>query len=161
MAMGRSGLGVGLALVGALVSAVFSPALGCGAQPLAPARDAGMPMPSVSRPGATPADASAPAGSFDAATTSGAVDAAVSRRGVDGATRPASVDAASEAGPTVHLARTTLLTDADLSAAEVLAADEDGIYWVTGENQLWMLPAGSEAPRRLAADPNPPLDPTD
>jgi hypothetical protein len=53
------------------------------------------------------------------------------------------------------LARTALLTNADLTTAEVLAADGDGIYWVTGDNQLWMLPPGSDAPRQLAADPNP------
>ena len=49
----------------------------------------------------------------------------------------------------------TLLTGADLSAAVVLAADGDGIYWVNSSNQLWMLPTGSDTPRELAADPIP------
>jgi len=74
---------------------------------------------------------------------------------LDGGTPPATVDAATDAGPVVRVARTTLLTSADLSTAKVLAADGDGIYWVTGDNQLWMLPTGSDTPRQLAADPNP------
>src|SRR3954468_6182879 len=69
----------------------------------------------------------------------------------DGGTPPATIDAA----PVVRLAQTTLLTNADLTTAQVLAADGDGIYWVTGDNQLWMLPTGSDTPRQLAADPNP------
>ena len=76
----------------------------------------------------------------------------------DGGTPPATVDAATDAGPVVRLARTTLLTNADLSTAKVLAADGDGIYWVTGDNQLWMLPTGSDTPGQLAADPNPMRD---
>src|SRR5580765_2812281 len=82
-------------------------------------------------------------------------DAGAPPAAVDAASPPPSVDAATDAGPVVRPARTTLLTSADLSTAEVLAADEDGIYWVTGDNRLWMLPTGSETPRQLAADLNP------
>jgi hypothetical protein len=73
----------------------------------------------------------------------------------DGGAAPAGVDAATEAAPVVRLARTTVLTNADLTTAKVLAADGDGIYWVTGDNHLWMLPTGSDTPRQLAADPKP------
>ena len=69
----------------------------------------------------------------------------------DGGTPPATIGAA----PVVRLAQTTLLTNADLTTAKVLAADGDGIYWVTGDNQLWMLATGSDTPRQLAADSNP------
>jgi hypothetical protein len=73
----------------------------------------------------------------------------------DGGTPPATADAATDAGPLVRLAPTTLLTNADLTTAKVLAADDDGIYWVTADNQLWMLPTGTGTPRQLAADSNP------
>src|SRR5262245_50391782 len=73
----------------------------------------------------------------------------------DGGTPPATADAATDAGPVVRPALTTLLTSADLTNARVLAADGDGIYWVTGDNQLWMLPTGSDTPRQLATDPKP------
>jgi hypothetical protein len=64
-------------------------------------------------------------------------------------------DAATDGGPVVRLGPTSLLTDADLSTAQVLAADRDGIYWVTLDNQLWILPTGSSTPTELAVDPNP------
>src|SRR5262245_4164743 len=125
MAVGRSRLGGWLVVVGALA--------GCGAQPLMPASDAGVSLPTVSQP--------------PPSMSSG-----------DGGSPSPTVDAAPDAGPVVRLARTTLLTSADLTTARVLAADGDGIYWVTGTNQLWMLPAGSDTPRQLAADPNPMRD---
>jgi hypothetical protein len=68
-------------------------------------------------------------------------------------TRDAGVPPPTVSGPPP--ARTTLLTSADLSTAQVLAADGDGIYWVTGDNRLWMLPTGSDTPRQLAADQTP------
>jgi len=76
----------------------------------------------------------------------------------DGGAAPAGVDAATEAAPVVRLARTTVLTNADLTTAKVLAADGDGIYWVTGDNQLWMLPTGNDTPHQLGDDPNPMRD---
>ena len=111
MVMGRLGLASGLVVVGALA--------GCGAEALAPTRDAGVPPPT------------------------GSV--------ADGGTPTFAADA----GPVVRPARMTQLTSADLSTAEVLAADGDGIYWVTGDNQLWMLPTGSDTPHQLAADQTP------
>jgi hypothetical protein len=64
-------------------------------------------------------------------------------------------DGGMDGGPAVRLAPTSRLTNADLSTAQVLAADRDGIYWVTLDNQLWMLPTGSSTPIELAVDPNP------
>ncbi len=58
-------------------------------------------------------------------------------------------------GPVVRLAPTTLLTRADLSSAQTLAADADGIYWIEPTNQLWMLPTGSDTSRQLAVDRSP------
>jgi hypothetical protein len=123
--MGRLGL-----VSGGLV--VVGALAGCGAQALAPTRTAGVP----------PATGSL----ADGGTPTAAVDAAPPL---------ASVDAATDAGPVVRPARVTQLSSADLSTAEVLAADADGIYWVTGDNQLWMLPTGSDTPRQLAADQTP------
>ncbi|HEY4395410.1 MAG TPA: hypothetical protein VGP64_15170 [Polyangia bacterium] len=77
----------------------------------------------------------------------------------DGGAPPETVspgpDAGTDGGPVVRLVPTSLLTNADLSTAQVLAADRDGIYWVTLGNQLWMLPTGSSAPIQLAVDPSP------
>jgi len=81
-------------------------------------------------------------------------DAAGTPTPADAGTTPATVDAGGGVRAVVRLAPTTLLTDADLTAAAVLAADGDGIYWVNRSNQLWMLPTGSDTPRELAADPN-------
>jgi len=114
-------------------SVVVGALAGCGPQPLVPTSDAGASPATVSQP-----PPGMPTG--------------------DGGTPPATVGAATDAGPVFRLARTTLLTSADLTTAKVLAADADGIYWVTGDNQLWMLPAGSDAPGQLAADPNPMRD---
>ena len=81
-------------------------------------------------------------------------DAAGTPTPADAGTTPATVDAGGGVRAVVRLAPTTLLTGADLTAAEVLAADADGVYWVTSANELWMLSTGSETPRRLAVDPN-------
>jgi hypothetical protein len=117
---------------------------GCAEKALAPAREAGVPPPTgTAPPGMTIVDAGTPPATVDAATP------------------PTSVDAGADAGPVVRLARTKLLTSADLSTAVVLAADTDGIYWVTLDNQLWMLPTGGDSPRQLAADPSPTNFPDD
>ena len=135
MAIGRFGLVVAGALAG------------CGAQALAPTRDAGVPPSNVSDP---PPNVSVADGGTATATADAPMPPAV-----DVAMPPASVDAGTDAGPVVRPARTTLLTGADLSTAEVLAADGDGIYWVTGDNQLWMLPTESDTPLQLAVDQTP------
>ena len=110
---------------------VFVGALaGCGAQALVPTSDAGVSPPTVSQP--------------PPSMSTG-----------DGGTPSATVDAATDARPVVRLAHTTLLTSANLTTAKALAADGDGIYWVTDDNQLWTLPTGSYTPHQLAADPNP------
>ena len=139
MTIGRLGLVSGLVVVGALA--------GCSAQELAPTREAGVPPPNVWEP---PPNVSV----ADGGTPTVAADAGAPRA-LDAAMPPASVDAGADAGPVVRPARATLLTGADLSTAEVLAADGDGIYWVTGDNQLWMLPTGSDTPLQLAVDQTP------
>jgi hypothetical protein len=110
---------------------------GCAEKALAPTREAGVSSPTGTAPPGPPI-----------------VDAGTPPVVVDSATPPASADAGADAGPVVRLARTTLLSSADLSTAVVLAADADGIYWVTLDNQLWMLPTGGDSPRQLAADPS-------
>ncbi|HEY7376138.1 MAG TPA: hypothetical protein VIF57_28510, partial [Polyangia bacterium] len=45
-----------------------------------------------------------------------------------------------------------LLTPAHVDAV-ALAADDSGIFWTSPANELWMLPAGSAIPVRLASDP--------
>jgi hypothetical protein len=85
---------------------------------------------------------------LDAAISSPRADAGVPALGGDAAA-PGTIHDASAAGAPVRLARTTRLTDADLSTAVVLAADVDGIYWATADNLLWMLPTGDRVPRQL------------
>jgi hypothetical protein len=153
--VGRLAAASGLLVVCALA--------GCAGQSLTAERDAGAPRTVSPPPNTTAADAGALSVPVDAAAPPGPVDAATP---LGTAAKPPSVDAAppagsQDAGPVIRLAPTSLLTGADLSAADVLAADGDGIYWVTGDNQLWMLPTGSEPPRQLAVDPNPPFEPTD
>jgi hypothetical protein len=116
---------------------------GCSAQPLGPTRDAGDP-----RRDLTAADAGrATIGDGGAATTL-----------ADGAALPqpagAAIDsgAGAPSGPPVRLAPTTVLSPGYLLPADALAADADGIYWVTPSNQLWMLPTGTDSPRELASE---------
>jgi hypothetical protein len=131
---------------------------GCMGQSLTPNRDGGAPGTAPPPPTRTGVDAGAPPVADASAPVA---DASAPSAAADAGTPSASRDAGTDAGPVVQLARTALLTSADLSTATVLAADSDGIYWVTGDNQLWTLPTGSETPRQLAADPNPPFGPTD
>jgi len=104
---------------------------GCGGQALTPL--------------GAPRTETPPVGSTPAAPTT-----------VDAGGPPRSVDAAGTRAPVVQRARRSVLTSAPLWNAEVLAADDDGIYWVTSDNRLWILPAWSDTARVLAADPNPP-----
>jgi hypothetical protein len=67
---------------------------------------------------------------------------------------PSGTDGAAGAPPRppVVLAQTTALGPTSLLSADVLAADGDGIYWVLADNQLWMLPTGTDSPNELAVD---------
>jgi hypothetical protein len=136
----RSGLGGAAAIVYALA--------GCSAQQLGSPHDGGLPSPVGQRP---PPQGPAVEGGTRSVFLDGGTSAVP---GDVGGTEPAGADggAGAPSGPPVRLAPTTSLSPAYLLSAEVLAADSAGIYWLLPDNQLWMLPTGSDSPRELAVE---------
>lgn len=131
------------------------PELGGRGQP--PAQDAGQETrasaPDASPPSSPDARTNDPVG---AAADAGRPDAASSGAGRDtGRGDTGSPDSGSlDAGTVVSPLASTIVAE-NVGTIDALAIDVSTLYWLTNENAVWVLEAGSPVPRLLAQDATP------